>query len=72
MSGSRRETRMSCDASIIDAIGGGLCKIHGVYYGHGKHGIKACPLCDIEAHFSKEGEDRLHLESVRETIKRSK
>jgi len=38
---------------IIDAIGGGLCKKHGEYFGTGKHGLRACPFCDIEAYFEK-------------------
>jgi len=39
-------------AHIIDAIGGGMCKIHGNYYGHGKYGLKDCPFCDINAKYS--------------------
>jgi len=38
-------------AHIIDAMGGGLCDIHGSYYGHGKHGLKDCPFCDIETKY---------------------
>jgi len=41
-------------ARIIDAIGGGLCPKHGEYLGHGQHGLRACPFCDIEEFYSKE------------------
>lgn len=38
-------------AHIIDAIGGGVCSIHGNYFGHGKHGVKDCPRCDIDCYY---------------------
>lgn len=41
----------SLQAEIVDAICGGLCKIHGRYYGHGKQ--RDCPYCDIEEYFKK-------------------
>jgi len=41
-------------AHLIDAIGGGVCKIHGEYIGLGKHGLKSCPFCDIEAFYAQE------------------
>ena len=40
-------------AHIIDAMGGGLCKIHGPYYGHGKYDLKDCPFCDIEEYYQR-------------------
>lgn len=40
-------------AHLIDAMGGGLCKTHGGYYGHGKHGLRDCPYCDIEEYYKK-------------------
>jgi len=43
----------SIEAHIIDAIGGGLCKIHGKYYGHGLHGLRDCPKCDINEFYKK-------------------
>lgn len=39
------------DAYIVHSMGGGLCKIHGKYYGYGKHGLRACPFCDIDEYF---------------------
>jgi hypothetical protein len=42
------------DALIIDAIGGGLCEKHGKYFGHGKHGLRACPFCDLEEYYQKD------------------
>ena len=41
-------------ARIIDAIGGGLCPIHGEYLGHGKYRLRDCPFCDIEEFYRKE------------------
>lgn len=40
-------------ALLIDAMGGGFCKIHGEYLGHGKHGLKACPFCDIDEYYKQ-------------------
>lgn len=40
-------------ARLVDAIGGGICPIHGEYIGIGKYHLRACPLCDIEAHSQK-------------------
>jgi len=45
-------SKSSIDAHIIDAIGGGVCPIHGKYYGLGKHGLRACPFCDITAYYT--------------------
>ena len=42
------------DAHIIDAMGGGLCKVHGKYFGHGKYGLRDCPFCDIEENHKKQ------------------
>ena len=42
-------------ALLIDAMGGGLCEIHGEYLGHGKYGLRDCPFCDIDEHFKKGG-----------------
>jgi len=42
------------DALIVDAIGGGLCPKHGKYFGHGKHGLRDCPFCDLEEYYHKE------------------
>lgn len=60
-SDGRREGRRSIEGSIVDAMGGGICKIHGKYYGHGQHGIRDCPKCDIEAYFSNctKGEEEI-------------
>ena len=55
----RREPKFSKSyrcALLIDAGGGGLCPIHGEYFGQGKYGIRDCPFCDIKEHFKKEGE----------------
>ncbi len=41
-------------ALLIDAMGGGLCKLHGEYFGHGKYQLMDCPVCDIEAHFKQQ------------------
>lgn len=41
------------DAHLIDAMGGGLCEIHGKYFGHGKYGLRDCPFCDIDEHFKQ-------------------
>ena len=41
-------------ALLIDAMGGGLCEIHGEYFGHGKYQLMDCPFCDIEAHFKQQ------------------
>jgi len=41
-------------ALLVDAMGGGLCPKHGEYLGHGKHGLRDCPFCDIDEHFRKE------------------
>jgi len=38
-------------ALLVDAMGGGLCEIHGEYLGHGKYQLRDCPFCDIEAHY---------------------
>ena len=38
-------------AHLIDAMGGGTCKTHGGFYGHGKHGLKDCPFCDIDEYY---------------------
>lgn len=38
-------------AHLIDAIGGGLCLIHGKYFGHSKYGLKSCPRCDLDAYY---------------------
>jgi hypothetical protein len=46
------------DALIVDAIGGGLCKKHGKYFGHGRHELADCPFCDIDLFFRP---DRLPL-----------
>lgn len=43
----------SIEAHIVDAIGGGLCKKHGKYYGHGSHNIRDCPQCDIDEYFKR-------------------
>jgi hypothetical protein len=40
-------------ALLIDVMGGGKCKIHGNYFGVGKYGLRACPLCDINEHYRK-------------------
>ena len=48
-----RMTKQNIEAYIVDAIGGGLCKKHGKYYGHGSYGLRACPLCDIDEHYKK-------------------
>lgn len=45
---------VSIEASLLDAIGGGVCEIHGKYFGEGKHGLRSCPLCDIDEYFAKE------------------
>ena len=45
--------RSSMEAELIDAMGGGLCKIHGKFFGHGKNNLRACPKCDIEEYFKK-------------------
>ena len=41
-------------ALILDAMGGGLCRAHGEYFGHGKYGLRDCPFCDIEEYFRKD------------------
>lgn len=41
------------EAEIVDAIGGGLCKKHGKYLGIGRHGLKACPFCDVDEYYKK-------------------
>jgi len=46
-------TSRTIRAYIADAIGGGLCPKHGEYFGRGKHGLRACPLCDSDAYFTK-------------------
>lgn len=50
ISGSSRRDKQ---ALIVDAMGGGLCKTHGGYYGHGKHGLRDCPYCDIDEFYKK-------------------
>lgn len=50
ISGSSRRDKK---ALIVDAMGGGLCKIHGGYYGHGKHGLRDCPYCDIDEYYKE-------------------
>ena len=54
------EGRINIKAHLIDAMGGGLCEKHGEYYGHGKYGLRDCPLCDIDEHFKelKKGEEK--------------
>lgn len=49
-----RMSKRNIDALIIDAIGGGLCKKHGKYFGHGKYGLRDCPFCDLEEYYKKE------------------
>ena len=61
----RKDVKMGSDASIIDARGGGLCKIHGTYFGFGRHGLKLCPLCDIEAFYSQ---TKLYKKSIKSLI----
>jgi len=41
-------------ARIVDAIGGGLCPIHGEYLGTGKYGLRACPYCDIDEFWKRQ------------------
>ena len=53
---------VSTEAALIDAIGGGLCKTHGRYYGYGKHGLKACPFCDIEEYYQKSWRERRKID----------
>ena len=50
----------SMEAEIVDAMGGGLCDIHGKYYGHGKHDLLDCPKCDIEQYFKPIGFKDIH------------
>lgn len=38
-------------AMLVDAMGGGLCPKHGEYLGHGQHGLRDCPFCDIDEYF---------------------
>lgn len=45
-------------ARLVDAIGGGICLIHGEFIGLGEYHLRPCPLCDIEEHFRKEREAR--------------
>ena len=42
------------EGDLLDAIGGGICKTHGKYYGSGKYHLRTCPFCDIEEHFRRE------------------
>jgi len=46
-------------ARIIDAIGGGLCPKHGEYLGHGRHGLRDCPFCDIDEFFKQSQERKV-------------
>lgn len=45
-------------AHLVDAIGGGVCPIHGEFIGQGRHGLRACPLCDIEEYFNRKKEEQ--------------
>ena len=55
---SKREIR----ARLVDAIGGGLCPIHGEYIGYGKYGLRSCPYCDIEEFYRKPKEEAIQRE----------
>jgi len=50
--------RTSIEASMVDAMGGGLCDIHGKFFGYGVHGLRACRKCDIEEHHKQKTETR--------------
>lgn len=45
---------VSVEAHLLDAIGGGLCKMHGKYYGYGKYNLRDCPYCDLDECFKAE------------------
>lgn len=51
MSERRKLNRTLRQAYLIDAMGGGRCSKHGAYFGFGKHGLRACPFCDIDAYY---------------------
>lgn len=53
-------------ARLIDAVGGGICPIHGEFIGEGKYGLRACPYCDIEEYFklrAKKGDKDGHVQA---------
>ena len=56
----------SIDAHIVDAMGGGLCSKHGKYFGHGKHGLRDCPICDRELYYQSTCEEKIGGEKPRE------
>ena len=49
-------TKRNRKALLVDAMGGGICKIHGEFLGSGKHHLRACPFCDIEEYYRKSKE----------------
>ena len=56
------------EADLIDTMGGGLCEKHGKFYGNGKHGLRACPFCDIDEYFKKRKKMLKELEKKNEKI----
>jgi len=40
-------------ARLVDAVGGGMCPIHGEYIGIGKYHLMACPYCDIDEYYKQ-------------------
>lgn len=56
---NRREVKMSSQASLVDAIGGGICKIHGFYLG------KECGYCRIDReHYIRKNKENITIRKV--------
>lgn len=56
---NERMTSRNIKAYIVDAIGGGVCKIHGEFLGQGRHGLRACPYCDIDEFYRRRSEQKV-------------
>ena len=55
-------------ARLVDAVGGGICPIHGEYIGTGKYHLKGCPYCDIEEYYNQKAKEKeRHHDTARNT-----
>ncbi len=54
-----KKNRRLQKALLIDAVGGGICKVHGEYLGIGKHHLRACPFCDIDEYYKRKTKKKI-------------